>query len=62
MKDVNGQVLLHSKGSRDKQTRKEMDMLQLIGNPCYKDKDSQESHRVYLNPSKYPFTDELSTI
>ena len=37
-------------------------MLQLIGNPCYKDKDSQESHRVYLNPSKYPFTDEFSTI
>ena len=39
-----------------------MDILQFIGDPVYKDKPGRESYRVYLNPSKYPVTEELSRI
>ena len=39
-----------------------MDILQFIGDPCYKDKNDNKAFRVYLNPIKYPVTEELSTI
>ena len=39
-----------------------MNVLQFIGDPKYKDKNENNAYRVYFNPSKYPVTDELSTI
>ena len=49
-------------GSLDKKTYQDMDILQFIGDPCYKDKKDNKAFRVYLNPIKYPVTEELSTI
>ena len=39
-----------------------MDILQFIGDPCYKDKQDNKAFRVYLNPSKYLVAEELSKI
>ena len=49
-------------GSMDKNTFQEMNVLQYIGDPKYKDKKNKTAYRVYFNPSKYPVTDELSKI
>ena len=49
-------------GSTDKQTYEQMNVLQYIGSPCYKDKKEKEFHRVYFDPSKYPVDDEKESI
>ena len=49
-------------GSLDKKTYQDMDILQFIGDPCYKDKQNNKAFRVYLNPSKYLVAEELSKI
>ncbi len=49
-------------GSKDRETYHEMDVLQYIGDPIFKHKEGGECYRVYLNPSKYPVTEELQTI
>ena len=53
---------LKFEGSRDKMTFQEIDILQFIGDSSYKDKPGRESYRIYLNPSKYPVSEELSKI
>ena len=49
-------------GSLDKKIYQDMDILQFIGYPCYKDKQNNKAFQVYLNLSKYPVTKELSKI
>ncbi len=53
---------LSFEGSQDRETYQEMDVLQYIGDPIFKHKEGGECYRVYLNPSKYPVTEELQTI
>ena len=48
-------------GSTHKQTCQQ-NVLQYIGNPCYKDKKEKESYRIYFDPSKYPVDDEWESI
>ena len=49
-------------GSMDKNTFQEMNVLQYIGDPQYKDKNNKTAYRVYFDPSKYPVTDEFAKI
>ena len=45
-----------------KKTFPNIDIIQYIGNSCFKDKKDQKSYRIYFNPETYPINEELSTL
>ena len=45
---------LKFEGTMDKKTFSNIDIIQYVGNSCYKDKKDKKSYRIYLNPQTYP--------
>ena len=46
----------------DKKTFSDIDIIQYVGDSCFKDKKDQKSYRIYFNPETYPINEELSTL
>ena len=53
---------LNFEGTLDKKTFSDIDVIQYVGDSCFKDKKDQKSYRIYFNPETYPINEELSTL
>ena len=50
------------KGSLDRQNYNVIDITQFVGNSKYKDKEGQNSYRIYLDPKDYSVNEELQSM
>ena len=53
---------LFFEGTKDKETFHRMDVIQYVGNSLYKDKEDNNSYRIYFDPKKYSVKEELATL